>query len=225
LALVMLSLGIHWWRRAESPSFRAPHFLKVLHDLPAGGQFDFDDFAIVTDPTADSREFPSDQDVEQLRGGRLARNIRSGELLRWTDFESPSLQVRRQIPPGHRAYVIQPENGWLARPGDSIDILLRPTREGEEPIVLAERVLVLQRLVASSRDHKGGGLVIAMRQRDLELLEKAKQQGKLSVAVLGTNESGSNRSGVSAPGRRAGKARKPRFPARSQPIEIITGAE
>lgn len=212
VSLCLLAVLLRWTKASENRDIRDPQYLKALKALPAQGTVDLDDFELHTGAIPPFPErFVNDQSLDRLRETRYRRAVEPGELLRWEDLEDA--RPRREIPPGHRAYAILPDNPWLARGGDRIDILVRPQRPGGEPVVLAESVLVLERLGRGTK----GEVVVALRQRDLELLEKAKQQGKLSIAVLGKADFASDRPHSSRRHRRQSR--------RVRSVEIITGAE
>lgn len=211
-SLLAMALLFPLFRSPQSRDIRSPQFLAAAKALPAGAAVNFDDFALHTGPPpAFADRFVDDQSLDRLAHTRYKQGLTKGDLLKWEDLESS--RPERQIPAGHRAYVILPENPWLAHAGDRIDILVRPHHSGDEPLVLAENVLVLERMGRGTK----GEVIVALRQRDLELLEKAKQQGKLSIAVLGKTDFAANRSNSSRRHRRPSR--------RVRSVEIITGAE
>lgn len=212
VSLCCLAILLRWTTASNSHDIRDPQLLKALKSLPANGPVDLDDFELHTGALPQFPErFVDDQSLSRLKESRYRRAIAPGDLLKWEDVEDA--RPRREIPTGHRAYVILPENPWLARGGDRVDILVRPHHHTGEPVVLAENVLVLERLGRGTK----GEIVVALRQRDLELLEKAKQQGKLSIAVLGKADFASDRPNSSRRHRRQHR--------RDRSVEIITGAE
>lgn len=184
-------------------------YLTATRALTAGGRVRVEDFEIARQAQAPA-DGVTDQQVDWLRGMIYARDLAPGEILTLSAMKGgPALS--QVIPPGHRAYAIHPENPWLAKAGDHIDILVRPSDGSRPPLVLVEQVGVLQR-----RGEGGQGeLVVALRQREVELLEKAQQQGKLSIALLGKEDS--RRSRPPGPARKSSRTR------RSSSVEVIIG--
>lgn len=187
--------------------------LIAAHDLDKGGRFDRSDFNL--NPSAElTSNTVTDRDVLRLEGAVYGKSIRQGEPLTFDRLTAKASLWKGTIPRGHRAYGIAPENPWLAKAGDRIDIWLRPESSDNAPFVVVAGVLVMDR-VQSGRVAE---LLVAVRQRELELLEKARQQGKLSIALLGETEpeAGHDARGARRDGHRSRRARRP------PTIQIVT---
>lgn len=159
--------------------------LIAKRDLSRGERFSPDDFRIHPNRSLSNGEGVTDQQIHLLSGATYAVFKAAGEPLKFTDLELGRAAGRnRAIARGHRAYTIPVENARLVRSGDRIDILLRPNNRDSSPVVLVSDVEVLDRSGPGER----ADVTVSVPRRELQLLEKALQQGKLAVALLGEKE-------------------------------------
>ena len=143
-----------------------------------------------------------------MLGRRLLRDLKAGEWVFSSDLEKmKGNTLSQQVPAGFRAYSLEVDSRLPIAAGDKIDLIYRSDISTELPVTLLEAVQILMADLEQER------LVVAIRPSDLPLLEKARQTGKLSIALRNDME-GPTR------GKRASLSRK-----RAKRIEVWTEGE
>ena len=163
-----------------------PRYLVALRDLEVDHPISFIDFTLRVSEEAVPGAI-SDQELHLLKGAKVKSKIRKGEI---AQFDKLILSaaiggLAKTIPKGYKAYPIRSSNRLAVRPGDRIDILLKPEKTGDIPIGLLESVLVLE-LRSQEGDEE---LVVAASVADIQLLENAGQHGKLVIALRSSEDS------------------------------------
>lgn len=168
---------------ARAQGIRDPRYLVARRELSAGQAVHFLDFTFSHQQNV-AKGALSDQDLPLLRGATLNRTVKEGEILCIDALQRPfdSTALGASIPRGLRAYPIRPSNSLSVRRGDRVDVLLEPESPSEMPFALLEGPLVLQ--VDVDADSRGSEeVVLALSSDDIQLLEKAHQRGKLTIAL------------------------------------------
>lgn len=115
---------------------------------------------------------------------QLSTSLRAGDFLRLSHLILNKGNERPTIGRGYRAYSIRVDNGHWAKRGDTVDIFVRPKRVQGPPVVVVEAVEVLERADQGNEQE----LTLALPQREVTVVEKALQIGKLSIALIGADE-------------------------------------
>jgi hypothetical protein len=76
------------------------------------------------------------------------------------------------------------DNGHWAKRGDMVDIFVRPRRVQGPPVIVVEGIEILDRIEHGNEQE----LTLALPQREVTVVEKALQIGKLSIALIGADE-------------------------------------
>lgn len=173
--------------RSREPAVEDPRYLVAKRELSAGHPISFLDFTI--EHREALGEVPegayTDQDWTLLQGQHLRLALSRGDVLQQTSLAAPlAKRLAGQIPRGYRAYSLEVANPMALAPGDYVDILFSPQDRRELPITLVEGALVLQ----AEREKGSEGITVAVAPSQLQLLEKARQSGKLTLALRNPSE-------------------------------------
>jgi len=168
---------------SQLQGIRDPRYLVARRELSAGQAVHSLDFTFSPQQNVPKGAL-SDQDLPLLRGSTLNRALKEGEILCIDALRLPfdNALLGTSIPRGLRAYPIHPSNSLSVRQGDRVDVQLQPESRSEMPFALLEGPLVLQ--VDPDADGNGSEeVVLALSSDDIQLLEKARQRGKLTIAL------------------------------------------
>jgi len=178
---VIICFEIHAFLNKPQVKINSPRLLVVRRALQEGHPISFLDLTLGNESGPIPAGVLTDQDLALIKGATTNRSLASGEYLTLTSLNlSPMLAgLGRSIPKGLKAYPILASNGRYIRPRDRVDVLLTPLSRSDIPITLVEGVLVLQ----SSAKHELHQVILALSSREIRVLEKAKQKGKLTLIL------------------------------------------
>lgn len=133
------------------------------------------------DPVRCSTDYLTESDFDRFPW-RTVRPIESGATIRrdWVE-----LADRLELPRGRRAVTLSVPEPTLVQAGDFVDVYTPETDGGP----VASRVLVLGR----SREAFDSGhvsLILALDPKDIRAVEKARQRGKLTIALRHPQDTG-----------------------------------
>lgn len=137
-------------------------------------------------------------DTETVVGARMSMAVRANEAVLWTDLasmQSDRRDLSGLIEPGMRAMVFNARGssgglfGGLLRPGDRVDILHTPARQGvgSVTVTLLQNVVVLA--VGSdtggqdSRQTSGRAVTVSVTPEQAQLIVHAESEGPLDVVL------------------------------------------
>lgn len=193
------------WRTRE-PAIESPRFLRAEMVLPAGHPVGLKDFSA---PPADESVRPrgayTDQDWPLVEGRRLVKELGAGDYLLEEHLAPRKSSWGRRIPRGLRAYSVRAVGADRVQAGDWVDLM---TESGD---TAAQGVRVFSRARGESEE-----AVLLLTPRQIQLLEKKRQNGKLTLALRNPDDFPEPLSGERAPRR----GRK-----RNQKIEVWSEAE
>jgi Flp pilus assembly protein CpaB len=181
---VAIAAEVSGWH--ETQRISDPRYLVAKRDLHTGEALGLTDFGLATRGALGGQVPPgsiTDQDLELVRGAWLESDLTEGEVLTLSALRSPSQRLSRgAIPAGFLAYPLRAESSLPVLKGDQVDLILRPDLREESPETLVEnaRILTVER---SAEPGEAPTLILALRQEDVELVEKAQQRGKLRLAL------------------------------------------
>jgi Flp pilus assembly protein CpaB len=203
---------------AKTRRIEEPRYLVARRELPAGQPVTSIDFTLA-DAGGLGGEVPpgalTDQELHHLKGAATRTPLKAGQCLtrddvRWPDPPEP---LAKAVPRGLRAYSLDGDPGLEIRAGDRVDVVLNPSDEKSPPFPLVEAALVL-------RIGRQGDLVVAVSSPQIQLLEKAKRQGKLTVVLRNPSDDSPLQSGIGAR-----RARGPRPQKGRHSIEVLSEGE
>lgn len=183
---VFLCLEAHSYLKIRQAKLTDPRYLVASRDLGLGNQIYFSDLTLVVGRSI-SGKIPAgaltDQDLSLLSGSRLSRDLRSGEVLTASHLEA---RVNRRlafgVPSGSRAFALTEIVAPEVKAGDRVDVYFTSQVPEMVAALLLENVPVLRYVFEDSR------LVVAVSPSDIGLLEKARRNGSLSVALRNPEE-------------------------------------
>lgn len=188
IGLIVAALGYEFYRRPEAKA-TDPRYLVFKRNMPEGIPLHFRDLGLSEGTDTTPNDAMTDQDLPWLKGAILMKPKKMGEVLRFSDLSlAPEMVgLSSQIPKGFRAYAINVMSAIPLRRNDSIDIHLSPKSPLEKAMLLVEKIKVLETLGADRPSFRQfpieRQIVVAIPWENVELLEKAKQKGKLSVTL------------------------------------------
>jgi hypothetical protein len=179
IGTVVCAEVVKYW---NDPRFRLedPRYLVARRALVTGNAVSFLDFGLSPDVGADADAL-TDQDVEILKGAKMASPLAVGEVLTRRHLAIPEGRPRlgARIPKGMRAYVVHPFEPPALRTGDKVDIVLSPGSALDTPLILVEGATILD---AGFRGEQFEA-VLAVTAEEIQVVEKGKQRGKLKLAL------------------------------------------
>ncbi len=205
-------------RRRREERIEDPRYLVARRELPAGQPVTAIDFTFAS--KAALGEAPpgalTDQELHLLHGATTRAPLRAGECLTRAAVRSIAAPetLSKKVPRGMRAYSIDPGGTLELSAGDHVDVLLSPHDEKDAPFVLVEGALIL-------KPATDGEVVVAVSSAQIQILEKARRQGKLTVALRNPMDDSPGR--PESNGSRGQRRRRPAGNHRS--IEIFSEGE
>ncbi len=161
-------------------AIEVPRLLALKRDLSEGTTLSLLDVVVRLKGSHDvSDGVLTDQDLGSLRGATLKMGVSKGEWLTWEKIDTANVSLSGKIPSGKRAYLVTLPTLLRARRGDRADILFTPRDVKESPLVLVEGASILE----IGRTSEGTEIVMALSQAEIETVEKARQTGKLNLAL------------------------------------------
>jgi len=186
-SVVAVAGGFFFWlghaAKAPDRSVETPRYLVAERGLPAGhplGVKDMD-LKIVGEETVPAGAY-TDKKLHWVLGRRLLTDVSAGDWIREETLEGEGHSLSRRVPDGFRAYSLIVESRLPVAAGDRVDIVFRSDTAGEIPVTLMEGAEILDADLDQEK------LVLAVRPNEVPLLEKARQSGKLTVALHGSRE-------------------------------------
>lgn len=171
---------VHALLGAKERRIDEPRYLVARRPLPAGQPVTGLDFALTPAPrdAASAREAVTDQDLHLVQGAVTAAPLAAGDVLTFSalDLARAPDRLGAVVPRGLRAYALRDVDALEIDGGDRVDLVLSPHDARENAMTLVEGVTVL-------RARKGEGLIVALSAADIQVLEKARHKGKLTVAL------------------------------------------
>ena len=163
-----------------------PRVLVSVRSLQEGEMLSVIDFGFKQVRAVDLKNALTDQDLYLLEGARLKKSIENKEVLMKDNLILPkrSSSLSLKIPKGMRSYTIQPDNTVPLRGGDKIDVLWQQGGTKDTPLSLIEGATVLN--YKEQGEHQK--IIIAVKSVDLPVLEKAREYGKLTIALRNPEE-------------------------------------
>lgn len=188
VGLIIVAAGFEFFRQPEKKT-NDPRYLVFKRNMPEGIPLHFRDLGLSTGIEETPGDAMTDQDLPWLKGAILMKSKKTGEWLCFSDLSlAPEMVgLSSQIPKGFRAYAVNVMSVLPLRRNDSVDIHLSPKSPTEKAMLLVEKVKVLETLGADRPSLRQfpieRQIVVAIPWENVELLEKAKQKGKLSVTL------------------------------------------
>jgi Flp pilus assembly protein CpaB len=177
------------WLMGNTNDITDPRYLVSVRDLPTGEPLNIIDFTFRTIRRDKPQGALTDQELHLLNGAKLIRPLYKGGLLLLENvILAKGGRLSNSIPRGMRAYTIQPANTVPLRSGDKIDVLWSRGGEREMPMNLLSGATVLNCVYHGERAE----VVIAVGGHDLPALEKAREYGKLTIALRNPEDVGSS---------------------------------
>ena len=164
---LVVCVEVRSWLSRAGPAIETPRYLCAARDLPPSHPVVVTDFTYrhADDGEAIPAGTYTDQDWHLLTGRRLSEGLSRGELL--TERRLAPRRLSARVPKGRRAYALEMENELDLKPGDRVD-------------VVSSRTLIEGLLVLGSGENR---VVLAATGAEIELLEKARQSGKLTLVL------------------------------------------
>lgn len=185
--IVAMGLACEWVSKYKGgpQSLNDPRLLIAIRELEKGTVLTQLDLTTVTGKKDEAPQVFNDQQLPIVLGSKLKYRLRKGEPVTHDALELAGRRknISERIPEGLRAYSFKPENELPLQLGDRIDLLHIPTKGVAHSIISGVEVLDLK------KNEAGQVLIIAVTEDDLPELEKARQTGKLVIALRGSQES------------------------------------
>ncbi len=154
------------------------------------------------DASVEARRLHEDR-MAQLSGRVLNRNIKKGELILWTDFQSPQNDSLSDLLTGaQRGVAVEVDRaatmGGLLQPNDRVDVLATyeagPTISGEASRQIAKTVVVLKdvsilavgnKMARGTTDTRGGQttIILGVEPDQALALSHVQKQAKISLLL------------------------------------------
>ncbi len=166
------------------------YLLVARRDLKGGHRVTLQDLSLVPESNwhvERSADALTDADLEFV-GRRLIADISGGTLFTRSLFKPPESKATwgAKVPKGFRAYALCVETVLPVQAKDRVDLVHSEKRSAAQ---VAEDLLVL-----GVRPCEGGReVILAARPKDVELVEKARQTGKLTIVIRNPADKKRNR--------------------------------
>lgn len=173
------------WRQPE-PLLALPRYLVTTRAVPQGLPVSLSDLTFRHARDRKQGIPPqtyTDQDLSTLKGAHFIRALPAGAPITPDTvlLSAEKTGLGNRLPRGKRAYALTPLNPLPVRPGDHVD--LYSSAAGARSAVV-DNVAVLH----AAYRHDRFEIILAVTPLQIEVLERAQQQGKLTVAVVSQHE-------------------------------------